>query len=81
MNTNSATAAICFLDTLEANVNNERLSDEDFRGVVRNSLKGLREQTEKEVNAVFGRQAGVEMIKTDKRFYYLERAIREHKER
>lgn len=79
--TNNAMGAVCFLDTLEANVNNEKLSDENFRIMVRNSLEGLREQAEKEVRVVFGYHNGNAVIKADKKFYALERVIREHKER
>lgn len=40
-------AAVSFLDTLEANVKNQNLTDEQFRQFVANSLEGLREHSMK----------------------------------
>lgn len=74
-NTDTASRAVCFLDTLRANVNNEKLSDADFRRFVENSLKALNESALKEYRCVFGRNSNV-----PNSFYDMEKAIRFHKD-
>lgn len=57
----TATAALCMIDTINVNMNNERLTDENFREFIRNSIPGLYERAQHQANkhdpAVFnGRQ-------------------------
>lgn len=42
-----AFSAVCLLDTIEANVDNDRLSDSQFREFIRNSLSVVRDASDR----------------------------------